>query len=74
MAVLRVRFVTLKRVAAELRISYTVLLKAMTGATKVRAGLAVRAARLAGVGVSDVLEGQFPAPGQCPMCGKHEGG
>jgi len=31
--------------------------------------LALRIARLAGVGVDDVLEGRFPAPGTCPHCG-----
>ena len=33
-------------------------------------GLAIRAARLAGVPVDDVLKGLFPKPGQCPMCGQ----
>ena len=33
------------------------------------ASMAVRVARLAGVGVDDVLAGRFPAPGTCPHCG-----
>jgi hypothetical protein len=31
--------------------------------------MAVRVARLAGVGVDDVLSGRYPAAGTCPMCG-----
>lgn len=33
------------------------------------ANLAVRAARLAGVSVDDVLTVRYPAPGTCPCCG-----
>jgi hypothetical protein len=33
------------------------------------ASVAIRAARLAGVGVDDVLEGRFPPQGTCPHCG-----
>ncbi len=33
--------------------------------------MAFRVAKLAGVGVDDVLAGEFPAPGTCPMCGYH---
>ena len=36
----------------------------------VSAGLAVRAARFAGVPVDDVLSGRFPVPGTCPHCGR----
>ena len=31
--------------------------------------IAFRVARLAKVGVDDVLAGRFPAPGTCPNCG-----
>ena len=31
--------------------------------------LAFRIARVAKVGVNDVLSGKFPAPGTCPHCG-----
>ena len=34
--------------------------------------MAFRIAKLAGVGVDDVLAGRFPAPGTCPQCGHHE--
>jgi hypothetical protein len=33
------------------------------------ASMAVRVARLASVGVDDVLQGRFPAPRTCPYCG-----
>jgi hypothetical protein len=33
------------------------------------ASLAVRVARLASVGVDDVLTGRFPPAGTCPHCG-----
>ena len=34
--------------------------------------LAFRVARLAGVGVDDLLAGRFPPPGTCPHCGHRE--
>ena len=34
--------------------------------------VAFRVARLAKVGVDDVLTGRFPAPGTCPHCGHHK--
>jgi hypothetical protein len=36
--------------------------------------LAMRVARLAKVGVDDVLAGRFPAPGTCPHCGHNASG
>jgi hypothetical protein len=33
------------------------------------ARVVLRVARLASVGVDDVLSGRFPAPGTCPHCG-----
>jgi hypothetical protein len=35
----------------------------------ISARLAFRVARLAGVGVDDVLTGKYPPPGTCPHCG-----
>jgi hypothetical protein len=43
-----------------------------TGKKAASAGLAVRVARFAGVGVDEVLEGRFPPPGTCPWCGHRE--
>ena len=34
--------------------------------------VAFRVARLAGVGVDDVLAGRFPSAGTCPHCGHRE--
>ena len=39
------------------------------GRKGVSARLAFRIARIAKVGVDDVLTGRFPAPGACPHCG-----
>jgi hypothetical protein len=36
----------------------------------VSAGVALRAARAAGVAVEDILSGAFPKPGVCPHCGR----
>jgi hypothetical protein len=37
----------------------------------VSAAMAFRVARLAGVGVDELLGGQYPPPGTCPHCGHH---
>jgi hypothetical protein len=36
--------------------------------------LALRIARVAKVGVDDVLTGKFPSPGTCPACGHQPNG
>lgn len=40
-----------------------------SGRKPVSARLVIRIAKLAKVGVDDVLTGRFPAPGTCPHCG-----
>ena len=37
---------------------------------RVSAGLALRAAKVAGVPLEDVLSGAWPPPGACPHCGR----
>jgi hypothetical protein len=37
----------------------------------VSAGIALRAARVSGVRLEDVLAGRFPVAGACPYCGRH---
>jgi hypothetical protein len=37
---------------------------------KPSAGLALRAARVAGVGVEELLAGRWPVEGACPHCGR----
>lgn len=51
------------------RLSATSLCMIARGHRAVPAVLVVRLARLAGVGVDDMLAGNFPAPGTCPYCG-----
>lgn len=48
-----------------------VTLRAVARGDTASPNLAVRIAKLASVGVDDVLTGRFPAPGTCPMCGHH---
>jgi hypothetical protein len=38
--------------------------------TRVTAGIALRAARVASVPVEDILSGAWPKPGMCPHCGR----
>ena len=38
------------------------------GPVKPSPGAAIRAAQVAGKSVDDVLSGEWPAPGMCPMC------
>lgn len=47
----------------------TTLGQVAAGRKVASAGLAVRVARLASVGVDDVLAGRYPPPGVCPHCG-----
>ncbi len=47
----------------------TTLANAAHGHSGVSARLAFRVARLAKVGVDDVLTGRFPSVGACPYCG-----
>ena len=37
---------------------------------RVSAGIALRAARAAGVPLEDVLSGRWPVDGECPYCGR----
>lgn len=40
--------------------------------SKPSAGIALRAARAAGVPLEDILSGAFPPAGACPSCGRSE--
>jgi hypothetical protein len=70
MNVLRVRFGNWHAVGKAMRVNRQKVARVMRGHGRVTAGLAVRAAMLAGVPVDDVLSGAFPKPGSCPMCGR----
>jgi hypothetical protein len=73
MGVLHVRFGSWRAVAEALGTSVKWIEKLMRVVGEPPAGLAIHAARLAGVPVDDVLSGAFPKPGSCPMCGRCEG-
>jgi hypothetical protein len=70
MKVLAIRFGSVAGVARAMGTTRRTLEHMLGRAGKPSAGLAVHAARLAGVPVEDVLTGAFPKPGACPMCGR----
>ena len=55
-----------------LRLRRQHLASAASGYATVGASLAVRVARLASVGVDDVLAGRFPPSDVCPHCGSRK--
>jgi hypothetical protein len=59
----------LSKLAKAMRADRTAVQRA-SGGRAVSAGIALRAARVAGVSVEDVLAGRFPVPGTCPHCGR----
>jgi hypothetical protein len=58
--------------AKVLRFGESTLGNVANGHAAVGPVVAFRVARLAKVGVDDVLTGRFPAPGTCPHCGHYE--
>jgi hypothetical protein len=58
-----------RAVGKVLRVQRSTLGHALSKRT-ISASLAVRVARFVGVGVDDLLTGQFPPPGTCPHCGQ----
>jgi hypothetical protein len=66
---LRARSGTWASLAKVLRYNDTSLSGVACGTKPVSAELAFRVARLAEVGVDDLLAGRFPPPGTCPHCG-----
>jgi hypothetical protein len=69
LAVLRVRHGSLWAVARIMRVNPDAVVRASKKNGRPAAGLALRVAQVAGVPVDDVLQGRFPCPGSCPMCG-----
>lgn len=55
--------------AKALRASVVTLSTVSAGSRPMSASLVVRIAKLAGVGVDDVIGGRFPPKGACPHCG-----
>jgi hypothetical protein len=68
--VLRVRYGDAAKLADALSANLGTLKAALKVRGKPSAGLALRAARLAGVAVEDVLSGTWPKAGSCPNCGR----
>jgi hypothetical protein len=68
--VLRSRYGTAPKLAEALSANEKTLAEALAKRGKPSAGLALRAARLAGVPLEDVLSGAWPAAGSCPHCGR----
>jgi len=64
MRYLRIRCGGVQAFAKALRIARSTVTGRRTSAS-----LAFRVARLAGIGVDDVLTGKFPPAGTCPHCG-----
>ena len=56
--------------AEALGVGEDALSRACWGKTRPGAGLALRAAKLAGVPLEDVITGRFPVEGACPACGR----
>jgi len=59
-----------RQLAAALRVTFHALQWTMQRRGKPGAGMALRAARLAGVHVEDILAGKWPVEGGCPHCGR----
>jgi DNA-binding XRE family transcriptional regulator len=67
---LRNRYGSLTRLARAVNVHPTTVIRAARVAGKSSPGLALKIARLVSVPVDDVLDGRFPKPGACPMCGR----
>jgi plasmid maintenance system antidote protein VapI len=66
---LRVRAGRLDTFAKALRYERATLRRVLAGSDGVSPAMAFRVARMASVGVDDVLTGKYPPPGTCPHCG-----
>jgi hypothetical protein len=68
--VLRTRLGGYEALAAALRVNAHTLRYYAKAKGRPSAGVAIRAARLAGASVDDVLAGKWPIAGACPHCGR----
>lgn len=72
--VLRRRFRSWQGLANVMRMPLKTLERIVSGKNRrVPAALAIRAAKVAGVPVDDVLSGAFPGARACPVCGRGPG-
>lgn len=69
LALLRARTGRLDVLAKALRFERATVRRVIAGTDPVTASMVLRVARLAQVGVDEVLAGRFPPPGTCPHCG-----
>jgi hypothetical protein len=69
---LRARAGTWSAAAKALRLGESTIADIAGGHRVATPIVAFRVARLAKVGVDDVLTGRFPAPGTCPHCGQRQ--
>ena len=70
LAVLVRRLGSRKALATALRVNPHTLHWYMQRRGRPTAGVAIRAARLAGVAVEELLAGKWPVEGACPHCGR----
>jgi hypothetical protein len=61
---------TRRKLAAAMGVNFGTLQSALEKRGAVSAGIALRAARAAGVPLDDVLAGRWPVTGACPHCGR----
>jgi hypothetical protein len=61
---------TKRILAAAMGAAFATVATAMEPHRAVSAGIAIRAARVAGVLLEDVLAGRWPSAGACPYCGR----
>ena len=64
---------TLEVMATALRFKKDTLRHALDGKENVSPTMAFRVARLAAVGIDDLLAGKWPVKGTCPHCGRGPG-
>lgn len=69
MRFLRVKCGSWYAMARACRLGESTVSNAVRGEKAVSAEMLVRVAKLAGVGIDDVLKARFPPPGTCPYCG-----
>jgi hypothetical protein len=69
MRFLAIRFGTMGLMSKALRFQVDTLRHVMDGKESVSPTMAFRLARLAAVGVDDLLAGKYPVEGMCPHCG-----
>jgi hypothetical protein len=70
LAFLLVRFGKQKALADAMGLKKATVAYAASKRGGVTAGVALRAARAAGVPLEDILSGAWPKPGMCPHCGR----